>query len=97
MMSEDSKPKVDMDSLPETFTERFKCNKCKKYLRPPIWIICNSGHNVCDICKTDAGIFFVCPGFGFLGCEVIPGNIRNFAYEDMRKVCPMDSYFKMYN
>ena len=37
MMSEDSEPKVDMASLPETFTARFKCSKCTKYLRPRIW------------------------------------------------------------
>ena len=92
-VSEVSKPKVDMASLtvPETFTERFKCSKCSKYLRPPIWIICDSGHNVCDICKT-ALEESNCPGSDKCKRYEDSQGIQNFIVEDMMKVCPSDFY-----
>ena len=82
MMSEASKPKVETASLtvPETFTDKFKCIKCKKYLRPPIWIVCESGHNVCDLCRW--GSSPACAA-----CEKWPKKIRNFLVEDSTKVC----------
>ena len=89
MMSEDSEPKVDIASLPETFTEKFKCSKCKKYLRPPIWIVCDRGHNVCDICKPDlddtGSTCTVSPE-----CKIISENIRNFLVEEMIQVRTTD-------
>ena len=84
MMSELSKkPKVDPASLPETFLTKFKCSKCKKYLRPPIWIICKSGHSVCDLCLSASGTS-TCPGSKG-SCQRVSENIRNFAAEDMIK------------
>ena len=93
MMSEISKPKVDTASLPETFTEKFKCSKCTKYLRPPIWIICESGHNVCDPCKTALGES-ACPGSDGLCKRITSRQMQNFAFEDMRKVRPKNYYIQ---
>ena len=82
-MSDISKTKVDPASLPETFADKFKCSKCKKYLRPPIWIICKSGHSVCDLCLAASGTS-TCPGSNG-SCQRVSENIRNFSVEDMRK------------
>ena len=88
-MSEDSKPNVDMASLPETFTARFKCSKCTKYLRPPIWTICDNGHMVCDICKPDldetGSSCTISPD-----CKIISENIRNIDVEGMIQVRATD-------
>ena len=86
-MSEISKPKIDPASLPETFLTMLKCSKCKKYLRPPIWIICDSGHNVCDICLYSDKLL-ECPASP--KCKLIKEKIRNSVTEDTIKVCLAD-------
>ena len=74
-MSENAKmPKDEMPDLPETFLAQFRCDQCKKYLRPPVSTICNKGHNVCGICFT-ARVFSYCPASG--ECKIISENIQN--------------------
>jgi len=83
VMSENSKrAKVDKDGLtvPGTFPDKFKCTKCKKYFRPPIWIVCHNGHNVCDACKGSYGrSAYACTS----KCKIMSKAIRNFALEDV--------------
>ena len=87
-----SKPKVDMASLPGTFTDKFKCSRCAKYLRPPIWIMCDSGHNMCNDCKT-AALHITAPISLMAVCTATPRfhlistPKRNFLVEEMAKVC----------
>ena len=84
-MAEISKPKVDIASLPEMLIEGFRCIECKKYLRPPILIICDRGHKVCDLCKACE----TCKACG-ISSKVKFGpiaemNIRDVALENMIK------------
>ena len=45
-----------MIQVPEGFEgldeELFRCVKCEKNLREPVWM-CREGHNVCDSCKSN--------------------------------------------
>ena len=88
MMSVNSKTKVAMDSLPQTFTDKFKCNKCKSYFRTPIWIVCHNGHNVCDACKGTYWVFngARAPCSGGSKCNKMSPAVRNIALEDVYKV-----------
>merc|ERR1719471_2561175 len=89
MMSENSKrAKVDMVDLtvPETFTDNFKCTKCKKYFRAPIWIVCYNGHNVCDACKGSFWTKYFCASASETSeCRVMNPAVRNFALEHICK------------
>ena len=84
MMSEVSEQKADMASVSEELAEKFNCSHCRKYLRPPIWIVCKNGHNLCDICKIYLGTA-PCPGDGCKNKCIPPSKqIRNSALEAVR-------------
>jgi len=73
-----------MSDLPETLLEGFRCIECEKYLRPPIWIVCKSGHKVCDLCKEKVVTCKPCPDSdGF--CKVTDEKIRDIALENTIK------------
>jgi len=84
-MSEISKPKVDIASLPESLIEGFRCIECKKYLRPPIWIVCESGHNVCRPCKNKFSSRERCPGSDISCNRLLKGTVRNIVLDRMIK------------
>ena len=83
-MSKDAKkPEDEMPALPETFLDQFRCSKCTKYLRPPIRIVCKTGHNVCGICFTALGTS-PCPVSP--GCQRVSEEFKNVAIETMMQV-----------
>ena len=46
-----TKPVVDPTVHSETLTDGLRWGACSKYLRPPVWISCDRGHNASNACR----------------------------------------------
>ncbi|PSN42360.1 hypothetical protein C0J52_08512 [Blattella germanica] len=68
-----SKRKLD---LSEELLPELKCQMCKKYTKPPIYL-CKSGHIICDLCNNKSN--------SITDCKIKHSGVRCLALENLVK------------